>query len=124
MAAKTAGDLKDPNPVWQVFKSVFKNLMLAKGPETDKYLNSISQMVTSFPQILVESSTWPESRVGLAVRRDIFTAAPVRRVVLVVAGREEEDKSGSCLVVTEAILRIRRENSPSRYRNYIKTIYL
>lgn len=47
MAAKTSGDLKDPNPVWEVFKSVFKNLMLAKGLETDKYLNSISQMVTS-----------------------------------------------------------------------------
>ena len=53
-------------------------------------------MVSSFPQILVESSTWPESRVGLAVR-----------VVLVVAGREVEDKSGCCLVVTDAILRIR-----------------
>ena len=47
MAAKTSGDLNDPNPVWEVFKSVFKNLMLAKGLETDKYLNSISQMVTS-----------------------------------------------------------------------------
>ena len=51
MAAKTSGDLKDPNPVWEVFKSVFKNLMLAKGLETDKYLNSISQMVTSAVQL-------------------------------------------------------------------------
>ena len=88
--------------------------MLAKGPETDKYLNSISQMVTSFPQILVGSSTWPDSRVELALRRNIFTAALVRRVVHVVAGREEKDKTGGCLVVMEAILSILIENSPSR----------
>ena len=114
MAAKTAGDLKDPNPVWEVFKSVFKNLMVAKGPETDKYLNSISQMVTSFPQILVGSSTWPDSRAELAVRRNVFTAALVRRVVHVVIGRGVMKEPGGCLVVMEAIFKILIEQSPVR----------
>ena len=38
-------------------------------------------MVTSFPQILVGSSTWPDSRAKLAARRNVFTATLVRVVV-------------------------------------------
>ena len=48
------------------------------------------------------------------MRRNIFTAALVRRVVHGVAGRDEKDKTGGCLVVMEAILSILIENSPSR----------
>ena len=73
---------------------MFKNLVLAKGPETDKYLNSISQMVTSLPQISVESSTWPDSWVELALMRNIYTPALVRWVFMV-AGREEMEKYGA-----------------------------
>ena len=47
--------------------------------------------------ILVGNSNWPDSRVELAVRRNIFTAALGRRVVHVVAGRGEKDKSWGCL---------------------------
>ena len=35
------------------------------------------------------------------MRRNIFTAALVRRVVHVVAGREEKDKCGGCLETVE-----------------------
>ena len=52
------------------------------------YLNIISQMVTSFPQILVGSSTWPDSRAKLAARRNVFTATLVRGVVKVMVGGE------------------------------------
>ena len=50
-------------------------MVATKRPESDKYLDSISEMVTSFPEILVDSSNWPESRVELAVRRTILTVA-------------------------------------------------
>ena len=114
MAAKTAGDLKDPNLLWEVFKSVFKNLMVAKGSECDKYLNSVSQMVSSFPQILVGTSTWPDTRIELATKRNVFTAALVRRVVHVVAGRRMEEEMGGCMVVMEAIFSIMIDTSPAR----------
>ena len=103
MAAKSAGD---PNPVWEVFKSVFKNLMVARGPESDKYLTRISQMVTSFPQILVGTSTWPDTISELSSRRNMFTAALVRRVVQVVARRGVVKELSSCVMVIETVFSI------------------
>ena len=47
-------------------------------------------MASSFPQILVVISTWPD-----AIRRNIFTVALVRRVVHVVAGRGMEEEMGA-----------------------------
>ena len=35
----------------------------------------MSLMISSFPQILVGSSTWPDSRPELAARRKAFTAS-------------------------------------------------
>ena len=114
MAAKTAGDLKDPNPVWQVFKSVFKNLMLAKGPETEQYLNRMSQMISSFPQILVGSTTWPDTNKDLAIRRKAFAAALVRRLIHVVSGKGVKVRPECCLMVMEAIFKTMIERDPRR----------
>ena len=59
-------------------------------------------MQCSFPQILVGSSTWPDSRTELAVKRNVFTATLVRRVVV---GRGVMKELGGCLVVMEAIFK-------------------
>jgi hypothetical protein len=67
-------------------------------------------MMTSFPQILVGRSTWPNSRAKLAVRRNVFMAVLVRRVV----GRGTMKEPGGCLVVIEAIIRILIEQSTVR----------
>ena len=118
-AAKTAGDLKDPNQVWLVFKSVFKNLMLAKGSETTQILNKVSQMITSFPQILVGSNTWPDSKKELAVKRKAFIAALVRRLVHVVGGKGVKVKPECCLLVMEAVFTTMIERNPRRYEFYL-----
>ena len=56
-------------------------------------------MVNSLPQISVESSTWPDSWVELALMRNIYTPALVRWVLgvhaFMVAGREEIEKYGA-----------------------------
>ena len=49
------------------------------------------------------SSTWPDSRTELAVKRNVFTL--VRRVVHVVVGRGVMKELGGCLVVMEAIFK-------------------
>ena len=48
------------------------------------------------------SSTWPDSRTELAVKRNVFTATLVRRVVV---GRGVMKELGGCLVVMEAIFK-------------------
>ena len=64
-------------------------------------------MASSFPQILLVTSTWPDARSEVAIRRNIFTAALVRRVVHVLAGRgmEEgmEEEMGGCMVVMDEV---------------------
>ena len=65
-------------------------------------------MVTSFPQILVWSSTWPDSRAKLAARRNVFTSTQVRRVVHVVVGRGVMKEPGDFLVVMSYLQNIGR----------------
>ena len=104
----------DPNNVWQVFISVFKNLMIAKGPETQKYLAQISKMVTSIPQILVGHSSWTDDNIFLAQRRSAFTEALVRRVIHVTAKMGFEEEPGGCLAVINSVSTILVANSPVR----------
>ena len=61
------------------------------------------------------SSTWPDSRTELAVKRNVFTATLVRRVVHVVVGRGVmKELGGFFLVVMEAIFKIMIEQSLAR----------
>ena len=60
-------------------------------------------MASSFPPILVVTSTWPDARSEVAIRRNIFTAALVRRVVHVLAGRGMEEEMGGCMVVMDEV---------------------
>ena len=72
-------------------------------------------MISSFPQILVGSSTWPDSsRHELAVRRKAFTAALVRRVLHVVARKGMEVSPQSCVEVMSSIFKIMVERNPQR----------
>ena len=51
----------DPTPVWQVFKSVFKNLNSARAASQEmQYLTSLTQIVLEYPQALVATSTFPD----------------------------------------------------------------
>ena len=72
-------------------------------------------MVTCLPQILVGSSTWPDSRAKLAARRNVFTATLVRGAVHMMVGRGVMKEPGDCLVVMEAIFRILVEQSHVRW---------
>ena len=74
----------------------------------------MSLMISSFPQILVGSSTWPDSRPELATRRKAFTAALVRRVVHVVARKGMEVSPQSCVEVMSSIFKIMVERNPQR----------
>ena len=107
-------DSKDPQTIWQAFGSVFKNLLVAKGPETEKYFSSISQMVSSIPQIIVDTPSWPDSREELSSRRDAFTTCLVRRVIHVVASKELKEEPGGSFNLMQVLLSVMNDRSPSR----------
>ena len=51
----------DPHKVWQVFKSVFKNLSSSRAASQElQYLTSLTQIVSEYPQALVATSAWPD----------------------------------------------------------------
>ena len=108
-------DSKDPQSIWQAFGSVFKNLLVAKGPDTEKYFSSISQMVTSIPQIIVDTPSWPDSREELSSRRDAFTTCLVRRVIHVVASKGLKEEPGGSFNLMQVLLSVMNDRSPSRW---------
>ena len=71
----------DPTPVWQVFKSVFKNLNSARAASQEMlYLTSLTQIVSEYPQALVATSAWPDLE-DKGRKRDAVTSALVRCLI-------------------------------------------
>ena len=71
----------DPTPVWQVFKSVFKNLNSARAVSQEmQYLTSLTQIVSEYPQALVATTAWPDLGEKRS-KRDAVTSAMVRRLI-------------------------------------------
>lgn len=74
-------EVGDPTSVWQVFKSVFKNLNSARAASQEmQYLTSLTQIVLEYPQALVATSTFPDLA-DKGSKRDAVTSALVRRLI-------------------------------------------
>ena len=74
-------EVGDPHKVWQVFKSVFKNLNSARAASQEKqYLTSLTKIVSEFPQALVATSTWPDLG-DKGRKREAVTSALVRCLI-------------------------------------------
>ena len=93
----------DPHKVWQVFKSVFKNLSSSRAASQElQYLTSLTQIVSEYPQALVATSAWPD--IGeRGRRREAVTSALVRRLLHCQAARAEVSQTMSA---TEELLKL------------------
>ena len=79
--AEPPEEVGDPHKVWQVFKSVFKNLNSARAASQEmQYLTSLTKIVSEYPQALVATSTWPDLE-DKGRKRDAVTSALVRCLI-------------------------------------------
>ena len=106
-------EVGDPHKVWQVFKSVFKNLNSARAASQElQYLTSLTQIVSEYPQALVATSTWPDKNKGR--KRDAVTSALVRRLLLCQAVQESSTMSATVNLLG-LVLSLLHKHSLPRY---------
>ena len=112
----------DPTPVWQVFKSVFKNLNSARAASQETlYLTSLTQIVSEYPQALVATCAWPDLA-DKGRKRDAVTSALVRRLIHFQAVRDSSTMAAT-VELLNLVLSVLHRHSLTRWsivvRGYI-----
>ena len=81
MDTSATDESKDPQMIWNVFVSAFDNIMKAKPAEVNEMLKKFSKLFLTFPQIICETQSWPNSTDLVRIRRYSFILSMIRRMI-------------------------------------------
>ena len=115
-------EVGSPTSVWQVFKSVFKNLNSARAASQEmQYLTSLTEVVAEYPQALVATSTWPDME-DKGRKRDAVTSALVRRLIHCQAVQASSTMAAT-VELLNLVLSVLHTHSLTRYSIVVRGIF-